>query len=291
MQQRSSKRRLLGSLLLTLGMVILIVTGLVVAGEQIRRRETLTQLQTVQPEPRFPTVTQTIVATVELTATHAAIPTIVTTMITPAPPTTAGATQAPSQTVETLAPTLTPTEIHPTATQLPPTATPKATSTPLPVPTVTRVPARITRIQSPVIGMEASVVEVGWVLTEESGKMQSVWQTASYAAGHHLNSALPGQDNNIVLSGHHNIEGEVFRHLVDLKVGDEVTLETEDGQVFVYQIIDTMILAEAGVGDEQRRANARYIAPTTDERLTLVTCWPYWTNTHRVIVVARPVSP
>jgi len=287
-QQRSSKRRLLGSLLITLGMVILIVTGLFVAGEQIRRRETLAQLQTVQP---VPTLTKTVAALVSPTATHTvtATPMIVPTVTASASPTVVDVTQAPSPIVDTPAPTLMPTDIPSTATQIPPTATTEATSTFTLAPTPTS--AKIVRIQSPVIGMDASVVEVGWVLTEESGKMQSVWQTASYAAGHHLNSALPGQGNNIVLSGHHNIEGEVFRHLIDLKVGDEVTLETEDGQVFVYQVIDTMILAEAGVGDEQRRANARYIAPTTDERLTLVTCWPYWTNTHRVIVVARPASP
>jgi sortase A len=39
-----------------------------------------------------------------------------------------------------------------------------------------------------------------------------------------------------------------------------------------------------------RRKNAQWIMPTGDERLTLVTCWPYeWPgNSHRVIVVARP---
>jgi LPXTG-site transpeptidase (sortase) family protein len=28
--------------------------------------------------------------------------------------------------------------------------------------------------------------------------------------------------------------------------------------------------------------------PSTDERLTLITCWPYETNTHRLIIVALP---
>jgi len=37
-----------------------------------------------------------------------------------------------------------------------------------------------------------------------------------------------------------------------------------------------------------RQENARWIAPTDDERLTLVTCWPYTNNTHRVVVVAKP---
>ncbi len=40
---------------------------------------------------------------------------------------------------------------------------------------------------------------------------------------------------------------------------------------------------------EIRKANAEWIAPTTNERLTLVTCWPKRSNTHRLIIVAEPV--
>lgn len=34
------------------------------------------------------------------------------------------------------------------------------------------------------------------------------------------------------------------------------------------------MLDEEGVSPEQRAANARYIAPTNSEVVTLVTCWP-----------------
>jgi sortase (surface protein transpeptidase) len=53
-------------------------------------------------------------------------------------------------------------------------------------------------------------------------------------------------------------------------------------------VIDRFILPERGVSDEQRRQNAQWIMPTNVERLTLVTCWPYTGNSHRVIVVAEP---
>ena len=39
-----------------------------------------------------------------------------------------------------------------------------------------------------------------------------------------------------------------------------------------------------------RLANARWIQPSEDERLTLITCWPYESNTHRLIIVALPAS-
>jgi sortase (surface protein transpeptidase) len=49
-----------------------------------------------------------------------------------------------------------------------------------------------------------------------------------------------------------------------------------------------MILAEEGQEIGVRLENARWLQPSDDERLTLVTCWPQWSNTHRLIIVARP---
>ncbi|HOG80388.1 MAG TPA: sortase, partial [Anaerolineaceae bacterium] len=51
-----------------------------------------------------------------------------------------------------------------------------------------------------------------------------------------------------------------------------------------------MILPERNQPVEQRIENARWIEPSVDTRLTLITCWPYESNTHRLVVVARPVS-
>lgn len=138
------------------------------------------------------------------------------------------------------------------------------------------------------IGLDAPVVPIGWEVIEEKGEQKSVWLTANYAAGHHINSVSPGQGGNIVLSGHHNIEGEVFRYIVDLEPGNLISLQTEDGIWHQYAVSEKMILKEAGASEAERLQNAQHIEPTDDERVTLVTCWPYWTNTHRVIVIAKP---
>jgi sortase A len=100
----------------------------------------------------------------------------------------------------------------------------------------------------------------------------------------------PGQHGNIVLTGHHNIDGKVFRGLVNLKVGDEITLRTADGRTWAYTVSDSIIVPEKYASEEQRRQNAHYIEQTADDRLTLVTCWPANNNTHRQIIIARPVS-
>ena len=140
------------------------------------------------------------------------------------------------------------------------------------------------RIVSPAIGLDAPVVPVGWMVTDEG----PVWDAADYAAGWHQGSTYPGHVGNTVLSGHHNIKGKVFRYLIDLEPDDEVFLYVGD-TAYHYVVTEKHLFEEKGKPEEVRRANAQWIAPTDDERLTLVTCWPYTSNTHRLIIVAKPV--
>jgi sortase A len=130
---------------------------------------------------------------------------------------------------------------------------------------------------------------MGWEMVEREEGVMSEWRVPKKAAGWHMNSALPGHGENTVLSGHHNIEGKVFRYVVDLEPGDEITLYSGDTP-YTYFVTEKYILKEVGMPLEVQQKNAQWIMPTGDERLTLVTCWPYeWPgNSHRVIVVARP---
>jgi sortase A len=132
---------------------------------------------------------------------------------------------------------------------------------------------------------------MGWDMVDKKGTLKSEWVVPRKAAGWHMNSALPGNGENVVLSGHHNIEGKVFRYVVALSMGDEVTLYIGDTP-YVYTVTEKYILKEAGMPLSVRKKNAQWIMPTGDERLTLVTCWPYqWPgNSHRVIIVARPLG-
>ena len=152
------------------------------------------------------------------------------------------------------------------------------------------IPSPITRIVAESISLDASVIGVGWTTQVISGVPTNIWKVADYAAGWHKNTALPGQGGNIVLSGHHNINGEVFRYTIDMNVGDIVTLYMGD-QAYNYAVVDKFIVKDKGEPDAVRRENAKWIGPFDEERLTLVTCWPYTNNTHRAIVIAKPVQP
>ncbi|MDW8101618.1 MAG: sortase [Anaerolineae bacterium] len=150
---------------------------------------------------------------------------------------------------------------------------------------------RPVRIIIPAIKVDAPVVEVGIKIVHTKKGLQAQWEVAEYAAGHHSTSASPGEGGNIVISGHHNVKGKVFQRLWELKPGDRVLLYNAEGKVFIYEVKEVLLLREKGVSEEQRRANARYMDPTPDETLTLITCWPPRGNSHRVIVIAKPFEP
>ena len=182
-------------------------------------------------------------------------------------------------------------EWQPTTTPPNPSPTPPLpTRTPRPTPTSwPRAQTPPTHIVAPAIGLDAKVTPMGWEMIDRDGAMVSEWVVPKNAAGWHVNSALPGHGDNVVVSGHHNIEGKVFRYVVDLNPGDEITLNADQAS-YLYIVTEKYILKEAGMPLSVRQKNAQWIMPTGDERLTIVTCWPYqWPgNSHRVIVVARP---
>ncbi len=143
-----------------------------------------------------------------------------------------------------------------------------------------------TRIVIPAIGLDAPIETVGWAL--ENGV--STWDIPNrFAAGWLKTSAPLGTVGNTVLDGHHTIAGEVFRYLVNLKPGDLIEAYSGD-QRFEYTVTTLRILPDRDQPIAVRRQNALWIQPTLDERLTLVTCWPYTNNTHRLIVVAKPIT-
>lgn len=150
-------------------------------------------------------------------------------------------------------------------------------------------PVAPARVIIPAIGVDSRIVEVSTQVTEQDGQLVSEWQVADYAVGYHNTSALPGAPGNTVMTGHNNINGEVFRNLSDLKSGDEVFV-LADNQPYRYIVAQKLLVKEKGVPMEQRLQNAVWIGPTADVRLTLVSCWPYTSNTYRVIIVAKPAS-
>jgi sortase A len=142
----------------------------------------------------------------------------------------------------------------------------------------------------PSIGLDQPIVEVSAQVQTVDGQQVLVWAVADYAVSHNDTSADPGQGGNIVLTGHDDWHGEVFRDLHTIQEGAEITVSTEDGAIHRYAVDQILYRKEVGVPLSERLKTGELIGPTANERLTLVTCWPYGVDDHRLIVIARPVG-
>jgi sortase A len=146
------------------------------------------------------------------------------------------------------------------------------------------------RIVIPAIHLDASIKPVPYKLVKLNDQVFQQWSVPNeFAVGWQNNSAMIGVRGNTVLNGHHNEYGEVFGKLIDLKPGDIIEIYSGE-TVIQYQITNKMILPERDQPLSVRLNNARWMLPTQDERITLVTCWPHTSNTHRLIVVATPIG-
>jgi LPXTG-site transpeptidase (sortase) family protein len=147
------------------------------------------------------------------------------------------------------------------------------------------------RLEIPSIELEADIIHAQSKEIEQGDKTYIQWLAPDeYAVGWHFDSAFLGEPGNTVMNGHHNVFGKVFENLDKLTSGDEIIIYGNDSYQYTYVVSNSMIFPERDVTFEKRLENARWILPSEDERITLITCWPYFSNTHRLIIVARPVE-
>jgi sortase A len=177
-------------------------------------------------------------------------------------------------------------------TPLPATLTATPTSLPTfnsPTPEPRPIPQAPNRLLISAINLDVPIVAVGWSVIEQDGHAVSEWDVPNWRAAGWLNTSAPvGVPGNTVLEGHQDIDGRVFENLEYLKQGDEIQVQTA-AQTRKYIVALRTIVLDKDQPPEVRHENARWIGPSSDERLTLVTCWPRNDNTHRLILVALPV--
>jgi LPXTG-site transpeptidase (sortase) family protein len=138
------------------------------------------------------------------------------------------------------------------------------------------LPAR--RVVIPSIGLDSKIIQLS---TKLDRRGQIAWETAPFAVGQHKGLAGPGQNGNMVLSGHISSpnEGNVFHSLPDLKVGEGVVVSTDERQ-FLYRVVDVKTVTPDKV---------EVLNQTPDATATLITCVPDGIYSHRLVVTARLV--
>jgi sortase A len=103
------------------------------------------------------------------------------------------------------------------------------------------------------------------------------WEQLKKGVGHHLGTANPGERGNMVLSAHNDVFGEIFRHLDQVELKDEI-LVYSGSRVFRYVVTQKRVI-------EPTEVSVMY--PTSDPTATLITCYPYLVDNKRIVVIAE----
>ncbi len=135
------------------------------------------------------------------------------------------------------------------------------------LPPPTPGPQSPTRIVIPKIGVDWPIVE------------GDSWEELKRGVGHHIGSADPGERGNMVLSGHDDVFGEVFKDLEQLENGDPVIVYA-GGHAYRYAVRAKRVVSPAELS---------VLSPTHESIVTLITCTPYRIDSMRLIVVAQLV--
>ena len=126
----------------------------------------------------------------------------------------------------------------------------------------------------------AGYVELGIIKIPKLGLSQHVLEGTRkqlrYGVGHVTGTASVGAAGNCALAGHNTTS---FRYLGKLSAGDRVILKA-GGKTFAYSVFRSFTVLPTDI---------YVLNPLPDENatLTLITCTPYLTATHRLIVQAR----
>jgi sortase A len=173
----------------------------------------------------------------------------------------------------TVATTLPPTTLAPTAGSGVPTSAAPTTTTTLPAPAPLPIPEldeAFASLSIPRIGMKGD--NEGVILSGVSV------EDLKKGVGHFRNTPLPGQKGNVALAGHRTTYGAPFGDLDKLQNGDPITFTNTFGEKFVYKVTAQTIVAP----------DDTTVLQTTDvPSLTLVTCDPKYTSTNRLIIRAE----
>jgi LPXTG-site transpeptidase (sortase) family protein len=95
----------------------------------------------------------------------------------------------------------------------------------------------------------------------EAGRQNGIWTVSNTSANHVIQSAIPGENGNIIIYGHNlNI---IFGFLMNIKIGAIINVRLTDGSLHRYTVTETHVVTPT---------QTELLAPTTHEVLTLYTC-------------------
>jgi sortase A len=95
--------------------------------------------------------------------------------------------------------------------------------------------------------------------------------------GHYRNTPIPGQPGTVAIAGHRTTYLAPFRHIDEIRDGDEVRIEMPYG-AFTYVVEKHAVVDPSDVG---------IIKPVGYDRLVLTACHPPYSAAHRYVIFAK----
>lgn len=104
----------------------------------------------------------------------------------------------------------------------------------------------------------------------------------NWGAGHMTSTPMPGEPGNVAIAGHRNYTfGSYFSRLGEVATGDIITVEYL-GNSFDYEAYEILTVLPD---------DTSVLSPPKDGSiLTLITCTPKGSNTHRLIIHAKQIN-
>lgn len=100
--------------------------------------------------------------------------------------------------------------------------------------------------------------------------------------GHYPSSAMPGQVGNFAVAGHRATHGNGFMRLNDMRQGDAIVVETRTTW-YTYRVTSQSLVLPTQTSVVDPVPNRPRAAPT-QRLITLTTCDPWYSATHRLII-------
>lgn len=99
--------------------------------------------------------------------------------------------------------------------------------------------------------------------------------------GHYPDSAMPGEVGNFAIAGHRLAHGASMQRIHELKLGDEIVVETAAGwYTYAYRSGEYVQPTQVEILDDLPHAGN---VSTSDRIITLQSCNPYWSTAERII--------
>lgn len=147
-----------------------------------------------------------------------------------------------------------------------------------------------TRLIIPRINRNVPVINVTTesLITKDWAKLETEMQEAlRFGVIHYPGTARPGQQGNIVITGHSSYFPwdpgrfkDVFAVLHDLQEGDKILLYYNQQQ-YIYEVVSMKKVWPSELD---------VLKPSTENKLTLITCTPVGTNLKRLVVEAKLIK-